>query len=71
MTLVAAKGSERENRSTCITGQGLSLATFPDEPPLNHGAAFTNLILKISKAEKRRDFMLPKIGERARVTEDI
>lgn len=45
VTLVAArKGSERENTSTFITGQGLSMAKSPNEPPLGHGAAFADLI---------------------------
>lgn len=53
-TLVAIRtNSKRGNTSTCITGQGLSVATFPVEPPLLHGAAFADLILKSSKAEKR------------------
>lgn len=66
MTLVAArKGSESGNTSTCITGQGLSMAKFPGVPPLGHGAAFADLIQKISKVEKRREFILLKIGEMA------
>lgn len=72
MALVAArKGSGSKDTCTCITGQGLSVAKFPDEPPLVLGAAFANLILKISEAEKRRDFMLPKTGEMARVTRTV
>lgn len=72
MALVAArKGSRRKNTSTCITGQGLSVAKFPDKTPLVLGAAFANLILKISEAEKRREFMLPKTGEMARVTRTV
>lgn len=54
MALVAArKGSERGNTSTCMMGQGLSMAKFPDEPLLGHGAALADLIQKISKVEKR------------------
>lgn len=54
MTLVAArKGFERGYTSTCIMGQGLPMAKFPDEPPLGHGAALADLIQKISKVEKR------------------
>lgn len=36
-----------------MMGQGLSMAKFPDEPPLGHGAALADLIQKISKVEKR------------------
>lgn len=40
--------------STCITGQGLSTAKFLGKSaPLGHGAAFAELIQKISKAKER------------------
>lgn len=43
------------------------MATFPGEPPLV-GAAFADLILKSSKAGKRRDFMFPNTGKMSGVT---